>query len=137
VKRSSEPAGHPDLGHYFDRITDRAELDAHVSDCLVCQARLADVDDRLDRLTCAGFVELVTAFLEAAVDPRERARIDSHLATCEGCRNYLDQMRATIATIGRTVDNRDVVDLPEPVLAGLRAAFRRWSRSRTRTSRFD
>ena len=92
----------------------------------------------LGRLTCAEFVELVTDFLEAAVDARERATIDRHLALCEGCRTYLDQMRATIATIGRTADAPDLGEPAEPVRAGLAAAFRSWRvRRSARGRRFE
>jgi predicted anti-sigma-YlaC factor YlaD len=87
--------------------------------------------DQLGRLTCAEFVELVTDFLEAAVDPHERARIDRHLASCEGCRTYLDQMRATLATIGRSLDATDVDEPAEAVRAGLLAAFRSWRTDRS------
>lgn len=123
-----EPPSHPDLGRYYDRTADRAALDGHVATCSACQAWLADVEDRLERLTCAEFVELVTDFLEAALDPRERVRIDDHLALCEGCRNYLDQMRATVATIGRTADAPALAEPDEPVRAGVVAAFRLWPR---------
>lgn len=126
--RSEQPS-HPNLEHYFERPTDRTALDAHVGTCRACQAWLADIEDQLGRLTCAEFVELVTDFLEAAVDTRERARVDRHLALCEGCRTYLDQMRATIATIGRTADAPDLGEPAEPVRAGLAAAFRSWPRT--------
>lgn len=133
-----EPPSHPDLGRYYDRAADRAALDGHVATCLACQAWLADVEDRLERLTCAEFVELVTDFLEAALDPRERVRIDDHLALCEGCRTYLDQMRATVATIGRTADAPALAEPDEPVRAGVVAAFRLWrSQSSLRRRRLE
>jgi RNA polymerase sigma-70 factor (ECF subfamily) len=131
VADRSAPTSHPDLEHYYEQTTDRAALDAHVGTCRACLAWLADIQDQLGHLTCAEFVERVTDLLEAAVEPRERARIDRHLALCEGCRNYLDQMRATIATIGRTADATEAGEPDGPVRAGLVAAFRLWRSGRS------
>jgi anti-sigma factor RsiW len=47
-------------------------------------------------LTCRELVELVTDYLEDELSPGERARFDAHLAECEGCRRYVEQMRTTI-----------------------------------------
>jgi hypothetical protein len=85
---------------------------------------------QLGRLTCAEFVELVTDYLEAAVDDRQRAGVQHHLALCEGCRTYLAQMRATIATIGHSV-HAEVGEPAEPVRASLLAAFRSWRTGRS------
>jgi anti-sigma factor RsiW len=46
--------------------------------------------------TCAGIVELVTDYLEGVLGDAERARFEAHLAECEGCDIYLEQMRSTI-----------------------------------------
>jgi anti-sigma factor RsiW len=51
-------------------------------------------------MTCAELVELVTAFLEDALDPDTERRFVEHLAICDGCETYLDQMRRTIAEVG-------------------------------------
>ena len=55
-------------------------------------------------LTCQQLVELVTDYLEDALGPRERARFEAHVAGCEGCDAYLDQMRATIALLRSLAD---------------------------------
>jgi anti-sigma factor RsiW len=51
-------------------------------------------------ITCQEIVELITDYLEGAVDDATRAEIEAHLALCQGCDEYLRQMRATLATIG-------------------------------------
>jgi anti-sigma factor RsiW len=51
-------------------------------------------------LDCIELVELVTAYLDDSLDPDTRARFDLHLLECDGCENYLQQVRATIGTIG-------------------------------------
>ena len=58
-------------------------------------------------LTCAELVELVSDYLEGALTGGERERFEEHLTICEGCGNYLGQMRTTIALTGRLrVDDR-------------------------------
>ena len=52
-------------------------------------------------LACREFVELVTDYLEGALEPSRRAAMDRHLRDCAFCADYLDQIRATIAATGR------------------------------------
>lgn len=59
-------------------------------------------------LDCNELVELVTAYLDGALDPETRARFDLHLAECDGCEDYLQQFRATVRTVGRI--GRDQLD---------------------------
>jgi predicted anti-sigma-YlaC factor YlaD len=54
-------------------------------------------------------------------------RFEEHLAVCEGCRNYLEQMRATIRLTGALKTD----SIPDRVRDQLLAAFRDWKRSRT------
>lgn len=56
-------------------------------------------------MDCNELVELVTAYLDGALDPDTRARFDAHLLECEGCENYLQQFRNTVATVGRIRDD--------------------------------
>lgn len=53
-------------------------------------------------IRCRELVELVTAYLDDALRPEQRASVEAHLAKCDGCRGYLEQFRATIAVIRRT-----------------------------------
>jgi anti-sigma factor RsiW len=52
-------------------------------------------------LACRQAVELVTDYLEGALDDRDHARFEAHVAACPNCREYLAQIRATIAAMGR------------------------------------
>lgn len=119
---------HPDLEHYYDAATNRTVMDTHVSTCVTCRSWLDDIDARLRVLPCNQLVELVTGYFDDALDDDLRARVEDHLRLCEGCRNYLTQLRATLAVIGRS--GRSTVP-PEPVRAGLLAAFQSWKRTPT------
>jgi anti-sigma factor RsiW len=46
-------------------------------------------------ITCREVVELVTAYLEGALDPDTRARFEVHLESCGPCVEYVEQIRAT------------------------------------------
>jgi anti-sigma factor RsiW len=73
-------------------------------------------------MDCNELVELVTAYLDEALDLDTRARFDEHLIDCDGCENYLQQFRATIGTLGR-VGNEEIA--PE-FRARLMDAFKDW-----------
>jgi anti-sigma factor RsiW len=81
------------------------------------------VSDHRD-LTCAELVELVTDYLEGALDRHACERFERHLAYCSGCGTYLDQIRATVAAAGQLTEE----DLSGEAKAGLLAAFRDWQR---------
>ena len=79
---------------------------------------------RLDReLTCAELVELVTDYLERRLTIRDTERFEEHVAFCDGCSAYFEQMRLTIASAGRLRET----DLPPELEARLLDAFRGWS----------
>jgi anti-sigma factor RsiW len=52
-------------------------------------------------LACREMVELVTDYLEGALDARDRERFERHLGGCDGCTAYLEQMRLTLRLAGR------------------------------------
>jgi anti-sigma factor RsiW len=62
--------------------------------------RLRRRRDGPDPLACREFVELVTDYLEGRLPAAERARFDAHLAECDGCAGYLDDVRRIVATLG-------------------------------------
>lgn len=44
---------------------------------------------------CQELVELVTDYLEGTLDETTHARVEAHLAGCEHCTEYVEQMRIT------------------------------------------
>jgi anti-sigma factor RsiW len=58
------------------------------------------VTDEIEQLSCQEVVELVTDYLEDALDADDRDELERHLATCDGCREFLEQLRKTIALAG-------------------------------------
>jgi len=58
-----------------------------------------DLGADADEVVCQQFVELVTDYFEGAMAPRTLSQVEEHLVICEACRNYLEQMRATVASL--------------------------------------
>jgi predicted anti-sigma-YlaC factor YlaD len=74
----------------------------------------------VDEVTCQQFVELVTEYFEGALEPRTLSQVEEHLAMCDWCVTYLEQMQATIASLGELGEERSP-EPPDSVLAILRA----------------
>jgi anti-sigma factor RsiW len=75
----------------------------------------------MPELDCDRLVELVTDFVEGALDPATERQVVDHLAECDGCSTYLDQMRATARALGELPPGR----LSDPAREALLEAFRR------------
>lgn len=54
-----------------------------------------------ESMDCNELVELVTAYLDSALDAETRKRFDAHLLECDGCESYLQQFRVTVRTVGK------------------------------------
>jgi anti-sigma factor RsiW len=78
-----------------------------------------------DHITCNEVVELVTDYLERALPAEEMSLFEQHLNFCDGCIAYVEQMRATVETVGKVSEE----DVPPEAKDKLMAAFREWKRS--------
>ena len=81
-------------------------------------------DPEPPEMPCRELVELVTDYLEGRLMPRDRARFEAHLAECEYCETYLEQMRQTIRVLGRLPEESLSIEARDALLA----AFRDWRR---------
>ena len=72
-------------------------------------------------LNCDELVELVTDYLDGALDDGTERRVTDHLAGCDGCTAYVDQMRQTVASLGSSPPD---VELTEEARSALMDAFR-------------
>ncbi len=78
-----------------------------------------------NELTCKELVELITEYLEGTLPLRERTRFEEHLKECEGCQNYLGQVRQTINTLGK-LGSESLAPTAQQELLQL---FRGWKKS--------
>jgi anti-sigma factor RsiW len=77
---------------------------------------------RRRELVCREAVELMTEYLDDVLSPRERARLESHLAGCPHCSEHLAQLRITIASMGRARPE----DLEPEALEDMVGLYRQW-----------
>jgi anti-sigma factor RsiW len=73
-------------------------------------------------LVCQEMVELITDYLEGALSRAQRRRFERHIAGCEHCAEYLEQMRATIRLTGRL----RAEDLTPEMSEEFTDLYRRW-----------
>ena len=76
----------------------------------------------VEPIACQELVELVTDYLEGRLNPVDRERFDAHIAGCDACTAYLEQMRMTLTALGRIPEESISVEAREELLA----AFREW-----------
>jgi anti-sigma factor RsiW len=81
---------------------------------------------RPPEIICQQWVEIVTDYLEGALPPELEEAADRHLAGCPHCREYLEQMRRTIAVSGHLREE----DVPADVVDALAEAFADFHRGR-------
>jgi anti-sigma factor RsiW len=71
-------------------------------------------------LDCNEVVELITDYLEGALDLDTIAQVERHLAECPGCAVYVEQIRQTVATLGRLPGSSLSADAQARLLAAFR-----------------
>jgi anti-sigma factor RsiW len=75
---------------------------------------------------CQELVEAITDYLEGTLPVEDVERFQAHLGECDGCERYLDQVRATVAALGRIPPESLSAAQQEALLA----AFHNWRASR-------
>lgn len=75
-------------------------------------------------MPCRDLVEVVTLYLDGGLDDTDRRRFEEHLAECEDCEAYVEQIRETIAGARRSGSR--AAPLPAALREDVRRAFRGW-----------
>jgi anti-sigma factor RsiW len=73
-------------------------------------------------IVCREAVELVTDYLEGKLSGREARAFEAHLKACDGCDEYVRQVRATIEILG----NVQPEDLAPGTRQGLMELYREY-----------
>lgn len=72
--------------------------------------------------SCQEIAQLITDYLDGSLTLTERIRFHMHLGLCVACRNYLRQMKYTIATLRQLPPE----PVPQHVREELLERFRAW-----------
>jgi anti-sigma factor RsiW len=75
-------------------------------------------------ITCQELTEALTDYLEGVMSAEDRARFEAHLAVCDGCATYVEQMRQVITTVHELRPDDVETTAPDNLLE----AFRAWKR---------
>jgi predicted anti-sigma-YlaC factor YlaD len=78
----------------------------------------------VEGIACRDVVELATEYLEGAMTSEQMTRFELHLNLCDGCFNFVDQVRRT-AQMAHVLSEEEISDETK---AELLAAFRGWKR---------
>jgi anti-sigma factor RsiW len=73
-------------------------------------------------MPCQELVELVTAYFDGTLSRSDRRGFEAHIAACEHCTAYVEQMRLVVAATGRLTED----DIEPAARAELLEAFRGW-----------
>ena len=76
-------------------------------------------------MNCKELVELVTDYLEGKLLAVDAVRFEQHLSSCDGCTNYLEQMRRAIHVIGYVREETLALQQWQDLLK----VFRDWKKS--------
>lgn len=77
--------------------------------------------------TCQETAELITDYLEGSLTLTRRLRFQMHVGMCFACRNYLRQMKYTVATLGQLPSE----PVPAHVTEELLKRFRTWKQEQS------
>ena len=73
-------------------------------------------------LVCRDAVALMAAYLDGALTTTDRERLQTHLAGCPHCSEYLAQLRVTIDALGHV----EIDELSDEAVDDLIDVYRRW-----------
>ncbi len=77
--------------------------------------------------TCKEVAELITEYLDGSFSLNQRVRFQMHMGLCLACRNYLRQMKYTVATLGQLPTE----PVPPEVKEALMNRFRTWKKEQS------
>jgi anti-sigma factor RsiW len=79
---------------------------------------------RPEDISCREVVQIVNDYVEGVLPAEEREAVELHLNLCDGCTDYLQQLRLSIALAGELTDEA----LPPELEKELCTAFREFRR---------
>jgi predicted anti-sigma-YlaC factor YlaD len=82
-----------------------------------------------DDFPCNELVEMVTDYLDGAMEAGDARRLEEHLSACPGCSSVREQFRVILRVSGQLAE-ADVRQLPDTERDPLLEAFRNWSATR-------
>lgn len=80
--------------------------------------------------SCKEVAELITDYLEGSFTLSQRLRFQMHIGLCVDCKNYLHQMKYTVATLGQL----PAEPVPAEIKEALMKCFQNWKQEQSSQS---
>ncbi len=77
--------------------------------------------------TCKEVAQLITEYLEGSFSLSQRLRFQMHIGLCMACRNYLRQMKYTVATLRQL----PAEPVPPEIKEALMNRFQTWKKEQS------
>jgi hypothetical protein len=88
------------------------------------RAEIGPVLSRPEDITCREIVRIVNDYVEGALRADQREAVELHLNLCDGCSDYLAQLRMSIALTGELPADAISPELEEELCAAFRSFLR-------------
>ncbi len=75
-------------------------------------------------MTCRELVDLLTDYLEGALDPETARALERHLEGCDSCHNFIKTYKATTAWVGQVTYEEMPDELKDRLASFLKAKIR-------------
>src|SRR5688572_20129948 len=75
-----------------------------------------------------AWTDRLSEYLDGELAPADRLEIEAHLASCAGCRNLIEELRAVARRAGSLEDRPPGTNLWPPIAARIGAPASRWTR---------
>ncbi len=72
-------------------------------------------------IVCREFVEVATEYLEGAMPDERLELVEEHLAMCDWCRDYLEQLEATSAAVAGAPGDAPAAETLQALIGAFRA----------------
>lgn len=83
---------------------------------------MSDDDAANAEMACQELVEVITDYIEGTLGATDVRRLEAHIAQCDPCTAYIEQMRQSILVVGH-LSTRDLDPVTRTRLVD---AFRAW-----------
>ena len=74
-----------------------------------------------EEIVCREFVEVATDYLEAAMPDEQLELVEEHLAMCDWCRDYLEQLEATSEAVAEAPGDEPAAETLQALIGAFRA----------------
>jgi predicted anti-sigma-YlaC factor YlaD len=77
-------------------------------------------------LSCRQITDLITDYLEGRMGFSTRMKFHAHMAMCRRCREYLEQVKMVVLSLGRLPRHEEIPAMSDETCNEMLRTFREW-----------